>query len=166
MQDGLRLYQHGNVNFPLPDVPGDVPTEPPDKEDQGQKGFNYRSEPIGPLFSPTGSEYSLDNPNPATPVWCVPVGSLVRFHLLGAMDKPRNQSFTIHGVTWPEWRFLSPVSPCVSSESAITCGTVRTFQFTPLHPGDYAYRSGVVKWAVAQGMWGLLRVVPAGDGGG
>ncbi|HEX8821875.1 MAG TPA: multicopper oxidase domain-containing protein [Archangium sp.] len=160
MQDGLRLYLHGNVNFPLPDEPGEGPNAA-DPEDQGQKGFNYRSEPIGPLFSPTGGEYSLANPAPATPVWCVPVGRQVRFHLVGALDKPRNQSFTLHGVTWPEWRFLSPTGePRVSSESAISCGTARTFEFTPLHPGDYAYRSGVTKWALAQGMWGLLRVVP------
>jgi hypothetical protein len=46
----------------------------------------------------------------------------------------------------------------VSSESAISCGTVRTLEFTPEHPGDHAYRSGVLKWAVPQGMWGILRV--------
>jgi hypothetical protein len=148
------------VNFPLPDEPAEAPNEA-ETEDQGQKGFNYRSEPIGPLFSPTGGAYSLANPAPATPVWYVPVGRQVRFHLVGALDKPRNHSFTIHGVSWPEWRFLSPTgAPRVSSESSIGCGTVRTFEFTPLHPGDYAYRSGVLKWAVAQGMWGLLRVVP------
>jgi len=160
MQDGLRLYLHGNVNFPLPDEPGEAATEA-ETEDQGQKGFNYRSEPIGPLFSPTGGETSLAHPDPATPVWYVPVGRQVRFHLVGALDKPRHQSFTIHGVSWPEWRFLSPTGePRVSSESAISCGTARTFEFTPLHPGDYTYRSGVLKWAVAQGLWGLLRVVP------
>ncbi|HEX8441160.1 multicopper oxidase domain-containing protein [Archangium sp.] len=160
MQDGLRLYLHGNVNFPLPNEPGDGPNAA-DAEDQGQKGFNYRSEPIGPLFSPTGGEASLADPTPATPVWYVPVGRQVRFHLVGALDKPRNYSFTIHGVTWPEWRFLSPTGePRVSSESAISCGTARTFEFTPLHPGDYAYRSGMTRWAIPQGMWGLLRVVP------
>jgi len=163
MQDGLRLYLHGNVNFPLPDDPDSAPLEA-DAEDQGQKGFNYRSEPIGPLFIPTGSKYSLDNPDPATPVWCVPAGRQVRFHLVGALDKPRHYSMTVHGVTWPEWRFLSPTGePRVSSESAISCGTARTFEFTPPHPGDYAYRSGVLRWAVAQGMWGLLRVVPSDE---
>ncbi len=98
-------------------------------------------------------------------MWCVQVGRQVRIHLVGALDKPRNHSFTIYGVTWPEWRFRSSTeAPQVASESAITCGTVRTFVFLPLHPGDYAYRSGILRWAVAQGMWGLLRVVPAGGG--
>ena len=164
MQDGLRLYLQGNVNFPLRDDPSAAPNEA-DAEDQGQKGFNYRSEPIGARFSPTGGASSLAHPAPATPVWCVPVGRQVRFHLVGALDKPRNYSFTIHGVTWPEWRFLSPTGePRVSSESAISCGTARTFEFTPLHPGDYAYRSGMMRWAIAEGMWGLLRVVPAEGG--
>ena len=49
----------------------------------------------------------------------------------------------------------------VSSESAITSSSVRTFDFTPTHKGDHAYRNGVLKWAVPQGMWGILRVQPS-----
>ena len=30
-------------------------------------------------------------------------------------------------------------------------------------PGDHAYRSGAFRWAVGQGMWGILRVED-GDG--
>jgi hypothetical protein len=92
----------------------------------------------------------------------------VWFRLVGGADKPRNHSFTIHGVTWPEWRFLSGArQPRVASESAISAGTARTFEFTPEHSGDHAYRSGVLKWAVSQGMWGILRVVDSKqDGGG
>jgi manganese oxidase len=87
-------------------------------------------------------------------------GRRVRFHLVGALDKPRAYSFTIHGVAWPEHRFQpqSGPAPIVSSESAITCGTARTFEFSPTHTGDHAYRAGVLKWAVGQGMWGILRV--------
>ncbi|HEX5907920.1 MAG TPA: hypothetical protein VFY56_12950, partial [Propionibacteriaceae bacterium] len=72
----------------------------------------------------------------------------------------RAYSFTIHGVTWPEHRFQpqSGLVPMVSSESAITCGTARTFEFIPTHTGDHAYRAGVLRWAVGQGMWGILRV--------
>ena len=157
MQDGLRLFLNGNPGFPLPDAPDDPPEEG-EKEDQGQKAFNYRSEPVGEPFDPKGSAYTLENPFPAIPVWHVAVDSQVRFHLVGACDKPRNYSFTIHGVIWPEQRFPAATSPMVSSESAITCGTVRTFRFTPQHGGDHAYRSGVLKWAVPQGMWGILRV--------
>jgi manganese oxidase len=49
-------------------------------------------------------------------------------------------------------------APIVSAESAITCGTARTFEFIPTHIGDHAYRAGMLRWAVGQGMWGILRV--------
>ena len=165
MQDGLRLFLNadGRPGFPLPDPPEEEAGEA-EKEDQGQKGFNYRTEPIGPIFDPRGSDYSLDK-TPATPIWRVPAERKVRFHLVGALDKPRAYSVTIHGVTWPEHRFQSPAgpqtTPMVSAESAITSGSVRTFEFTPTQEGDHAYRSGVLKWAVPQGMWGILRVDPA-----
>ena len=167
MQDGLRLFLNGNPGFPLPDPP-DEPAGEGEKEDQGQKGFNYRTEPVGPDFDPKGSAYTLANPDPATPVWRVPACSKVRFHLVGAMDKPRQYSFTIHGVAWPEHRFQQQGGGyqvvMVSSESAISSGTARTLEFMPAHPGDHAYRSGVLKWAVPQGMWGILRVEDAGPG--
>jgi hypothetical protein len=166
MQDGLRLYLNGNPGFPLRDPPEEEAGEA-EKEDQGQKGFNYRSEPIGPKFDPKGSPYTLNNPAPATPVWQVPACRKVRMHLVGALDKPRQYSFTIHGVAWPEHRFEQDGATqvvMVSSESAISCGTVRTLEFTPEHPGDHAYRSGVLKWAVPQGMWGILRVADPAPG--
>jgi hypothetical protein len=49
----------------------------------------------------------------------------------------------------------------VSSESAISSGSVRTFEFKPMYEGDHAYRNCVLKWAVPQGMWGILRVQPS-----
>ena len=164
LQDGLRLYLNGNPSFPVPDSPPAAGDDAADPEDQGQKAFNYRTEPVGPNTdidgNPAPSGDWLANPNPATPVWHVPVGQTVRLHLVGACDKPRNHSFTVHAVTWPEYRFLSlGSSPRVASEGAITAGTVRTFEFTPEHPGDHAYRSGVLKWAVSQGLWGIVRVV-------
>jgi hypothetical protein len=110
MQDGLRLFMNGangNVGFPLPDPPEEEPGEG-EKEDQGQKGFNYRSEPIGPVFDPQGNPYTRLRPDPATPVFHVPTGGKVKLHLVGACDKPRHHSFTVHGVAWPEHRFRQP----------------------------------------------------------
>jgi hypothetical protein len=158
LQDGLRLYQNGDIDLPLPDFPPDTPAMDFDKEDQGQKAFNYRTEPVG-VFDPGGPDDILGIPHPATPIFRVPVRRPVHFHLIGATDKPRNYSFTIHGVTWPEWRFLTGTRlPRVASESAITCGSSSTFEFTPEHTGDHAYRSGMLSWAVHQGLWGILRV--------
>jgi manganese oxidase len=167
MQDGLRLFMKGagtNFGFPLPDPP-DEPAGEGEKEDQGQKGFNYRSEPISPIFDPQGNPYTHLRPDPATPIVHVPEGAEVRLHLVGACDKPRHHSFTVHGVAWEETRFVPPGQsvPWVSSESAVSCGTVRTFAFTApeytdSHDRDYAYRSGMLRWDVPQGMWGIMRV--------
>jgi hypothetical protein len=149
LQDGLRFFNRGNLTLPVSDEPPAPGEDQVDHEDQGQKGFNYRSEPI---------ERHLDNPNPATPIFRVPEEADVRLHLVGAGDKPRQHSFTVHGVAWPEHKYLGDESPRVASESAISNGTARTFEFKVGADADYAYRSGVLKWAVPQGLWGLFRV--------
>lgn len=179
LQDGLRLYLNGIIHFPIADAPPGVGEDETDDEDQGQKGFNYRTEPVGamidPSYDPNNSEDIppsewpnngnphgdwLSNPSPATPLFVVPVNRKVRLHLVGGCDKPRNHSFTVHGVSWSEWRFLPQgARRPVSSESAITTGTARVFEFTPQHAGDHAYRSGVLKWAMPQGLWGIIRVM-------
>lgn len=158
LQDGLRLFHDGDTTRPLLDFPPDTPPDELDKEDQGNKAFNYRTEPVG-IFDDSSPSDILGIERPATPMFRVPVGTPVHFHLVGANDKPRNFSFTIHGVTWPEWRFPSEErQPRVASESAISCGSTRTFEFTPEYTGDHAYRSGMLSWAVHQGLWGILRV--------
>jgi manganese oxidase len=96
---------------------------------------------------------------PATPTFTVPTGSDVSFHLVCAADRPRNHSFTIHGHSWREYPHQLEKSPVISAEPAISSGWVRTFSFKAnAEPGDYLYRSGVTKWAIAQGLWGILRV--------
>jgi hypothetical protein len=149
LQDGLRHFVRGNLTLPVSDEPPAPGEDHVDHEDQGQKGFNYRSEPI---------ERHLDDPNPATPIFRLPENADVRLHLVGGADKPRQHSFTVHGVAWPEHEYLGDESPRVASESAITSGTARTYQFEVGAAADYAYRSGVLKWAVPQGLWGLFRV--------
>ena len=180
MQDGLRLFLYGHVHHPIADEPPGTGETQIDHEDQGQKGFNYRSEPVGPNVDhmynpndgtapgewPAGAPIGdwLSNPAPATPVFVAPTRRRFRLHLIGALDKPRNQSFTVHGLAWLEERFRPPqlnLEHWVSSESAVTTGTVRTFDLSPESEGDHAYRSGSLKWAVPQGLWGILRFTAA-----
>jgi hypothetical protein len=158
LQDGLRLFFHGNPAFPIPDeqVPEDDPGgDQPDVEDQGQKGFNYRE--------PTGEPSWIAISAPATPVFTVLAGKRVWFRLAVGADKPRNHSFTIHGHTWTATH-ISEAGQRVAAESALSTGWVETFEFTALGPRgdhesvDYAYRTGVLKWALSQGLWGILRV--------
>ncbi len=101
--------------------------------------------------------------HPATPVFHVAAGSDVLFRLVGGTDKPRNYSFTIHDHTWVT-SHISEAGRRIGAVSGVTSGWVETFEFTVAKPpegctqADYAYRAGVLKWAVAQGLWGIMRV--------
>jgi hypothetical protein len=152
LQDGLRLFLHGNVSFPIPDEPGDAPGEGPDPEDQGQKGFNYRSEPVGePRW--------IHLKEPATPLFKVPAGKRVLLRLVVGADKPRNYSFTIHGHTWLAWQPTGGAQQQTASVSALSTGSAETFDFEAAgREADYAYRTGVYRWALPHGLWGILRV--------
>ncbi len=123
LQDGLCLYLDGNTAFPVPDVPADPGALETEHEDQGAKGLNYRSEPIG------GPRW-LRLPTPATPTWRVRPGASVVLHLVTATDKPRGHSFTVHGHTWPAWPHAGAASPRTGAVSALTTGTVETLRFT------------------------------------
>jgi len=151
-QDGLRYFLHGNPKIPITDpVDGNPGEEELDEEDQGLKGYNYRSEP-----SSHARGYAF---TPSTPLIQVKPGERLRLHLLGACDRPRQHSFTLHGHSWEEWPYLVNLSPQMASTSGITSGTVDTFHVVVRRQvGDYMYRSGVLKWVVEQGMWGLMRV--------
>ncbi len=151
LQDGLRYYLHGNPVLPIGDIPGDPGEGLPDTEDQGLKGFSYKSEP--------NSHARGYNFEPATPTIKVKTEANVQLHLMGACDKPRNHSFTIHGHSWKEWDYLNNTSPQTSSEGGITSGFVKTYKFTAnCKKGSYMYRTGVLKYAVEQGLWGILKV--------
>ena len=166
-QDGLRYFLYGNPKLPIGDpVAGDPGENELDDEDQGLKGFNYRSEP-----SSHARGYAF---TPSTPLIQVEAGARLQLHLVGACDRPRQHSFTLHGHGWKEWPYLGSLSPWMSSTSGITSGTINTFNLlVRSQVGDYMYRSGVLKWVVEQGMWGLMRVSrasgiwrrsPEGDG--
>lgn len=152
MQDGVRLYLNGHPSFPIPDVPADPGEEAPDFEDQGQKAFNYHAEPIGP---PDWMHLAT----PATPIFHATAGAPIRVRLIGACDKPRNHSFTIHAHVWREWPGVLG-TPYIACMSGVTSGSVFTLvlENSASAAGDHAYRGGVLKWDVSQGLWGILRL--------
>jgi manganese oxidase len=147
VQDGLRHFVAGNPDLPVRDVvPGDDP------EDSGQKGVNYGA-------AVTHPRDMLTRDNPPTPIWPARVGDNLWLHLLGAADKPRNHTFTVHGMAWPSapWH---PAGPWEGSFSGLTAGVARTLAMTATHDGDHAYRSGAFRWSVENGIWGIIRVKP------
>lgn len=152
MQDGVRLYLNGNTAFPIPDIPADPGEDAPDFEDQGQKAFNYRAEPSGPPLW-------IAVPSPDTPIFYAKKTARIRIQLIGACDKPRNHSFTVHAHVWPEWPGVV-YTPIIASVAGVTSGSVFTLNLknSKQAPGDHAYRSGVLRWDVSQGLWGILRL--------
>lgn len=180
LHDGVRYYANGKENRgkqPMPaDIPGDMMGEKPDTEDQGQKAFNYRSARLDRAFwemQPCKDENGkTQHPNlhdrntwnwfggiVPTPTFKVAAGSNVEVKLVCAADKPRNHSFTIHGHAWKEYPHRGPASAIMGAENGLSTGACRTFSFAAnVEPGDYLYRSGVLKWTIAQGAWGILRV--------
>lgn len=145
VQDGLRHFVAGNPALPVSDiVPGDDP------EDAGQKGINYRVAMVHP-------NDMLHNGEPATPIWPVTTGTPLWLRLVGAADKPRNHTFNVHGVSWSAapWQ---PGGPRVGSLAGLTGGVTHDLVFTAEHPGDHAYRTGVFRWALENGLWGIIRV--------
>ncbi|MGR7027209.1 multicopper oxidase domain-containing protein [Geodermatophilus sp. URMC 62] len=146
LQDGLRHFVAGDIDLPLRDVvPGDDP------EDAGQKAINYRSTLLGQL--------GLRADEPVRPGFTVAPGDEVWLRLVCAADKPRNHTFTMHGLAWPAAPWLVD-GPWTGSASGLTADSVHDVRLTAGEAGDYAYRSGVFKWAVGQGMWSVLRVAP------
>lgn len=145
VQDGLRHFVAGNPALPVADiVPGDDP------EDAGQKAINYRAAMVHPAEV-------LHSADPPTPIWSVPAGTPLWLRLVGAADKPRNHTFTVHGVSWSSAPWQDG-GPRVDSLSGLTGGVTHDLVFTAEHPGDHAYRSGVFRWAVENGLWGIIRV--------
>ena len=148
LQDGLRLYHDGDLTQPV----RDLEDEP---EDSGQKALNYRSAHLLP------ARPSLAVDDPGTPLLECDAGEAVRLHLVVAADRPRNHGFQIHGQTWPMEDHLE--APRVGAIGALSTGSVRTLQFIAGPPGDYAYRTGVLRFALTEGVWGIVRVSTADD---
>ncbi|MGH8876753.1 MAG: multicopper oxidase domain-containing protein, partial [Stackebrandtia sp.] len=143
LQDGLRLYHDGDHTQPVSDLE-------PEPADTGQKGFNYRSAHLRPR-RPT-----LATADPGTPLLECEPGDTVRVHLAMATDRARNHTFQIHGQTWPMEQHIE--RPRVGAIGALSVGSLRTVTFKAGSPGDYAYRAGVLRWHLSEGIWGLIRV--------
>ncbi|MEA4825523.1 MAG: copper oxidase, partial [Clostridium sp.] len=163
MQDGLSLYDKDDNPIPDPvDAGHDMARL--DFEDQGQKGFNYRSERFENRLKKDSRVHlvmsSRIHGDPATPVFGAYPGDPIRIRLLMPADKPRNHSFVLHGHSWKA-QYSDPFSDIISVQGAISVGNVFNIILeggANEIPGDYAYRSGIFRWDVELGMWGIFRI--------
>jgi FtsP/CotA-like multicopper oxidase with cupredoxin domain len=138
-----------------------------DFEDQGQRGFNYRSErfenrlninnDVSVIFD---SEVHGD---PSTSVFRAYVGDPVVFRYAMVGDKSRNTTFAIHGHSWLS-QPNDQNSNIISLRGAISVGS--TYDINLIggaggpkgYYGDFLYRSGVLRWDLESGMWGIFRI--------
>jgi FtsP/CotA-like multicopper oxidase with cupredoxin domain len=161
-QNGISLFAADGELIPGP--PG---IKERDFEDQGFKGFNYRSERFENRLEENPDRWlvfnSVEHGEPATPLFRAYVGDPVVFRYLMPADKPRNTSFNIHGHSWQS-QPDDPLSNIYSTQGAISIGN--SLNITPIgHAGgikkvhgDFLYRSGNIRWDIEQGMWGIFRV--------
>ena len=146
VQDGLRFFANGNPEMPLPDLdPHDDP------KDSGNKGINYRSRPVH------GGKVSSAECD-AFPAMTVRKGSTLWLRILGAGDKPRQHTISMHGCCWD----VAPwVAGCDKSGaiSGISPCRAETVVVTLEHEGDYAARAGGFRWMSEHGVWSSVRAV-------
>ena len=159
-----------------------------DPEDSGQKGINYRTEPMWfrlgfapdtPLTTTRSFDFSnaLSNSqvggDPETPVLSAKAGTPVRFRVLEPGGHPRNHSFVLHGHVWQRQPYLNnstvlgdnPVSFLRGAQEGH--GPSNHFDVIPNHgaggefsiKGDYLYRDNA-SFMLDAGIWGLFRVTP------
>ena len=162
-----------------------------DSEDSGQKGVNYRTEPMWhrlgyaaetPLTTTRGFNFanSLHNTqvggDPKTPVFRSEAGQITFFHLLEPGGHARNSGFNLHGHIWDERPYLGnslDISfQAISEQKGVSWGHGPSNHFTVLPRngaggkfrvlGDYLWRDQT-SHLFDGGIWGLFRIVPQGS---
>ncbi|WP_281998806.1 multicopper oxidase domain-containing protein [Priestia flexa] len=172
MHDGVRLVDRKGDLIIDPEPIFMDREELEDFEDQGSRGFNYRSErfinrlrrnpDISKVFS------SKVHGDPSTPIFLAHPGDPITIRFVFPADRARTHTFTLHAHEWS--RSIRDVnSEAISAIGQNTIGTHENFE---LHdgaggqfalPGDYMYRSGNIRWDIELGMWGIMRVLQKGD---
>ncbi|MGR9073452.1 MAG: copper oxidase, partial [Gammaproteobacteria bacterium] len=179
MQDDLNLLDSSGA--PIPNL-----AEAEDPEDSGQKGINYRTEP---LWTRTG--FPADHPlemtrdysefenilsssefgDPATPVFTADAGEAVRFRVVKPGGHARNSTFALHGHGWQQLPWINgstllgtnSLSEWKGSESGIGPGSHLNFLLSNGaggyggSAGDYLFRDQA-SFNFDGGLWGIFRV--------
>jgi hypothetical protein len=169
---------------PVPNLGGPEGAEDP--EDSAQKAINYRTEPLWKRMNYVpetdfGTTNTFDFTNvltnaqvggdPQTPVFTARAGQQVRFRVLNANGRSRNNVFNLHGHFWQDEPFTNnskvignnPLSEYKGSQYGI--GPSSHYEVTPVNgaggarrvTGDYLYRTQV-SLMFDGGIWGIFRV--------
>ena len=134
-------------------------------EVQGVVGLNYRAEPLAPRVASNAATAAGMQSDPATPILAALAGDPIRIHVL-APHGEQAHVFVLDGHRWPQ----EPGLAGTNLLSAATIGPMEAITIAPSGgaggeeqlPGDYLYGDQRAAYREA-GLWGLLRVYPAGD---
>ena len=136
---------------------------------QGVVGLNYRAEPLAPRLAANDDTSALlrsdIHGDPATPILAALAGDPIRIHVL-APHGEQAHVFVLDGHRWQQ----EPGLAGTNLLSAATIGPLEAITIAPIGgaggeeqlPGDYFYGDQRAPYREA-GLWGLLRVYPAGD---
>ncbi len=145
VQDGLRMFVGGHPDLPVRDVvPGDDP------EDSGQRAISHRTALVHHGVPPTGAAAD-------PPLLTAEVGDTVWLRAVAAADKPRQHTFTVHGMAWPAAPWVGD-GPWVGAVAGVAPGWTRDIVLTAEEPGDHVVRTGAFRWGTELGLWSTLRV--------
>ncbi|HYH83193.1 MAG TPA: multicopper oxidase domain-containing protein [Longimicrobium sp.] len=158
--------------------------EAEDPEDSGQKGLNYRTEPMWfrKGFAPNARlgftrtlnlSQVLQGDSAQTPIFVAPAGDSVRLRVVEPGGHARNHVFVLHGHVWEQEPYGkssgiiagNPVSEWKGARDGH--GPGEHFEVVPRHgagglyqvQGDYLFRDQA-SFGFDGGIWGVMRVVP------
>jgi hypothetical protein len=151
---------------------------PPDSEDQGYGGINYRSEPFVRRFADDERQHrvysSRVHGDPNTPVIEAAVSDPVRLRVACAADKARAIGFHLAGHQWQRRRGVDG-SPTIGVDGQLGPGRAETLELIgeaggpDESGGDFIYQETKQRRWLESGLWGIFRVHDSteaiGDGG-
>lgn len=182
-QNDINMRRGPGLGSPVPNT-----AEAEDPEDSGQKGMNFRTEPMWkrmgyepntPLTQTKNLDFSdvLSNGkvggDPVTPVFVAHVGDAVRFHILQPGGNQRNGAIQVHGHTFQQVPYINnsteignnPLSEYKGVREGM--GPANHFEYVLANgagglfgiSGDYLVRDQQ-SFDFDGGIWGILRVLP------
>ncbi|MET0649895.1 MAG: hypothetical protein ABW208_25075, partial [Pyrinomonadaceae bacterium] len=182
VSDFVNASTGKNAGFPVPNL-----AEAEDSSDSGQKGFNYRTEPLwnrvgfapnapleltnNKIFTNSLSNTQVGGAQPVTPIFRAQPGQASRFRVVMPGGHWRNETFMLHGHIWEEEPYTlsstrigsNPLSEWKGVYYGV--GAQSHFDFLPKNgaggkfkvTGDYLFRS-FNSFGFDGGLWGIFRV--------
>jgi hypothetical protein len=145
---------------------------PPDPEDQGYGGINYRSEPFVRRFANDALQHRVYSSevhgDPNTPLIEASVDDPVRLRVACAADKAKGVTFHLAGHQWQRHQGVDE-SPNIGVNGQFGPGKAETIELIgdaggpDQNGGDFIYQETKQRRWLESGLWGIFRVHDGDD---